>query len=478
LLAIDAVELRQPDLPIQPLDARTSTAGLVLTPEWLHAQAKHKGAFLTSLRLEGVDSATVAAIPVGQRLLLDGDFSVIVSDVYPARADDSLETSVNEDPTASSIERQTHVAGSRHATKDDKRYELTPEERDAVIAAASRRRTSIPLVILDLNWPDRSRAEEGLMWMTELLDSLRARHGLSRLPRRTLPADLGLPKDPHALAISESIAPIALRDTGRAVAVRYVPMIAGPGADSVLTDLVATYFAARRHEIVPAALPSDELARSDARRALQTGDLGQINTLGVHNSSRTILDALLFVLDRTSQRTGRPYIVNASWVLDRPMDLMPTVYDPPRGLIVAAAGNEDEDVRSKRRDLARWSLNGRYVLTVVNQDSEFRRTCNSSYFPESSEAVELSRAVGYRGGRSPRGAFKCGTSFSAPRVAYVVALGLAQVEPVRTDGWASAWDGWIDDVWKRIRGASAAVGKGAEDYTHPFDIAAYLASHP
>jgi hypothetical protein len=123
------------------------------------------------------------------------------------------------------------------------------------------------------------------------------------------------------------------------------------------------------------------------------------------------------------------------------------------GLVVAAAGNFKEDVMMARRDLGRVSIDERTVLTVENYSSGNNQTCGSSFFPAGIEAVKLRRIVGYRGGRASQGDFRCGTSFSAPRVGWFIAAFLSTRDPMDSRSQTM----FSEDLWRAVANASPSL---------------------
>lgn len=440
LLASDGFLLNvRGSLATRPSQDVVGGGSIALAPEWLHPQEEQKGAFLASVRFETTDTSVVQEqLATGQALLLDGPFEIMESEVSEAAVDVS-----------------------------DGSFTISDTELRAVVDVLARRKIQVPLVILDVEWPNRAAALQATQWLYPLINTVRCQGGLQALPVRPITPGYSGSSEPHSAAIANALSAFSGLDGQEAVAVRYLPLAPLRGADSVLVDLVATYYAVRRVEMRPGSVPNDSLARSDAIRVI--GSIPPTFTRDVTpvlRGSRVILDALLFVLDRNSRQTGVPYVLNTSWVLKEPLSVLPQVYEPPRGLIVAATGNFDEDVVVARRDLTRWSLNSRYVLSVENYNAQMRRTCQSSRVPAGSEAVELSRVVAFPGARTNTGRYRCGTSFSAPRVGWAIAAKLA------AQGHISAWDLWMDSLWREIRQASVAFPQG--DPTHPFNLERFL----
>ena len=111
---------------------------------------------------------------------------------------------------------------------------------------------------------------------------------------------------------------------------------------------------------------------------------------------------------------------------------------------MTAVGNvRDKDIHLREVELAKRSLNSDTFLAVMNiSEGEFR--CRSSIVDE--QRVNRTFAVGFDG-RLPGG--RCGTSFSAPRVAWL----LAAAAKTGRFGWdEKLWADNVSTVLKEMRG--------------------------
>jgi hypothetical protein len=430
-------------VPAQDTSRLAGAGHLALASHWLDDQSAIKGAVAAVLRIATDDPSSLVppgVDPASVMLITRGPFDV-------------------ESPAEAQIE----------TGPEDESFSLTVPERTAIQGALTRQSVTVPLVVLDLEWPGVVQAQLTTNWLYGILNEERSTAHVSLLIAPHLTPAAAATNFPHSSAIADAIRPMTDLDAlGQAVSVQYLPLVAAPGADAVLTDLISTYLLLRRAEMsqtVPDGVTAQTNAVATVKELPKTAD---DSSLGVVHSTRMIADALIYVLDRHAHATGIPYVVNMSWVLADPLSAHPAEYSPIMGLIVAAVGNKGEDVVANRRDLTRWSADSRYVLSVENYTAGNQLTCQSSVFPIGSEAVDFSRVVAYRGGRSPTDPYKCGTSFSAPRVAWAIAAGFAATGKVDT----AAVELWADNAWKRIRNA-APLRAGARN-AHPFDVARWL----
>jgi hypothetical protein len=399
----------------------------VINEDWLLPQRDLMGATSVLLRANVEDISTFVASTAHLKevgLFLRGPFNIAAADVAAA------------------------TAGS-----DDEFYRLSPAERTAVEHAKSKRKVQIPLVVLDLEWPSDALAKKSTGWLYDLINEERREKGIGPPLAMSQASPLATTTIfPHSAAIADALYPLSDLDTV-GVAIQYIPVIPAGEAKRVLTDLVSTYFISwsRNRAQTPA---SNVVLEAEAAATINSVQVPPANgPVTVVRTTRTILDALVYLLHKRAERSGVSFVISASWVLSDSLEAAPTVPEEMLGLIVAAAGNFDEDVMRAGRDLGRLSVNGRKVLTVENYSGANLRTCRSSFFPAGVEAVSRHRILGYRGGRANQNPFKCGTSFAAPRVAWFIASYLSTRNP--TDSTNRYL--FSENLWSAIFNASPTL---------------------
>jgi hypothetical protein len=316
-----------------------------------------------------------------------------------------------------------------------------------IVAEASRRVSARGLVVvLDINWPDSVKANASASWFAAAINRWRTRMGQTcSVPQREVKVSESASRT-HAAAIARSVASFETAVVPSPVDVHYLPMLPSPGTDSLLVDLLDTYIT-RQRLTTNARNGCDVTARAIAREVVKRmpRKTSEENAVIALKASRGLLDALIALLDSESIRTGRPYFINTSWILSDQLYREPLSTQPMRGLIVTAAGNESEEVLSARRDLGRWVADGRRMLAVGNLGSDGRLTRSSSRVEVGSEAFALRRFVAFSGRIPDTGPYRNGTSFSAPRVAWLLALASAIDPPIAN------WTTYGDRLWRNIQ---------------------------
>jgi hypothetical protein len=161
-------------------------------------------------------------------------------------------------------------------------------------------------------------------------------------------------------------------------------------------------------------------------------------------TDQALVEQLAFFLHLYSEATQTPHFLSMSWVA-RKFSLQ--VYFPEHsyGLMLAAAGNAaDINIHEKPVLFASRSTNPGDVIAVENSD-EKEWLCSSSRFTQSTEVDVL--GVGFSG--SVTDSSLCGTSFSTPRVSWL--LGAREAYVVTPPGTEAEYAMWQAKQKKRIR---------------------------
>jgi hypothetical protein len=163
-------------------------------------------------------------------------------------------------------------------------------------------------------------------------------------------------------------------------------------------------------------------------------------------TDKAVLDAVWEVTQAASTKGEWFFFVNESWTAPSGiLGFKPLVAQ--RGIAVAAAGNlKDRDVTEEPYvHFAYQSVVSDFVFPVMNMDAQGGLQCDSSVVGGSFGGT---RAFGFDG-HVPG---DCGTSFAAPRVAWLVAAGESLRQPDVSEGV------WAQYVSERAR----AARKGGE----------------
>ncbi len=168
-------------------------------------------------------------------------------------------------------------------------------------------------------------------------------------------------------------------------------------------------------------------------------------------TNKAIVEALANVLSKNNQSRNDFFIMNLSWVVVGPvLDVrLPT---PLGGVIVVSAGNDPGvNVNTARIDLAQRSLTDHHVLAVMNLNRAGAVMCDSSEVDQTFAAQMF--AVGFDGRVDNT---TCGTSFSAPRVAFLIATFQA-TRPRVPD--VATWNADLFSRFLRVRSGNSGLSQ-------------------
>jgi hypothetical protein len=167
-------------------------------------------------------------------------------------------------------------------------------------------------------------------------------------------------------------------------------------------------------------------------------------------TDKAILDALLWIGDKYAEKKDTVFFINESWTVPHE-EFFVTYPSPLQGLVVAAVGNSGDNVNSTLRDFSQRCINNRDTLAVMNMNRGGQLICSSSTVDDQNLDDVLS--VGFDGLVSDS-ENQCGTSFAAPRVAWL----LAASESLRTQ--TIAFQTWGVRLHHRLRDARDPSANG------------------
>lgn len=305
----------------------------------------------------------------------------------------------------------------------------------------------VVLYVLDDSWPSEAVFEASRKFLREMLIAVRTANyfGDDLLPTAlgTAPGKTDLPtittgRQLHAAKISASLA--AFEKLSPRVKVVYLPLFTQQKwAKEVWQELTYTALAASdmHSSLGRAEVPSDKKrnARELARQLVDQIPSEIVDSLGP--AQQTPITVLQKMAQLYAKTTGTPYFISMSWTVEKQeLDFGP---DPDSlGVSLAASGNDRKSVMADSVYLAyRAKEAPGDVLAVMNTDSAGVELCDSSMLPLTGPNRFYGLAYD---GRFNNGA-ECGSSFSTPRVAWLLALRQAYSSPVeeanRPDWYAS-----------------------------------------
>jgi LysM repeat protein len=285
--------------------------------------------------------------------------------------------------------------------------------------------------VLDDSWPDQGAFAESLQFLKQADLKIRQRFNLGAAawdpalntpnPLTTFPwiAAGGIS---HASQIKQAVA--AFSTVTNSVKVIYIPLFTNQGnSAAVLKEIIFLSFVARFKQndlespLAPAAL---QKYIDDANK--QTADV--MKSLPTNQSAKpaatdqAVITGVLWFAQLYSQATGAPFFLNTSWVVDKyEFDFGP----PPNlmGVTLAAVGDDPNmDIFKTNVLLASHARKspGNVVAIMNNHPDGSSDGCTSYWTPMDPSPVY---GLTYDGFLSPS---LCGTSFSTPRIAWVLAF--------------------------------------------------------
>lgn len=362
---------------------------------------------------------------------------------------------------------------------------------DVIAAIAQRvtgrkKRSHVPLIIVDATWPDSVSYSFSRQWLRALCDKVRAHWSLGMATHMSAPDPRYIkPKYLHTAEVQESIAALQAAVGQGVVDVVYVPMSADQNAGPLLNEILATesllaskldqlsrldpstnrdlkkcgYDRNNQHTFAQCSGiltfgDSDTTAARRSAAVIVSSLLPQFPTNPAREdlqSSTAILNGVWHLLEAAAVDDTTGAIVSTSWIVS-PVNgglSLGSILAPPL-LLVAAAGNDKIVVNGDKSlvDYARRSREPN-VVAVMTMNASARLACHTSYVDTMPSKLEHTNVVGFYG-QIANG--DCGSSFAAPRVAWL----LAADEAMRSWNMSAAdWTQDIDDRLRFIRGGAS-----------------------
>lgn len=310
------------------------------------------------------------------------------------------------------------------------------------------------LLVLDDGWPSDAAYQNAVSWLSAAFKSIHDKFKYPIGPNTVAIAktkSTSFPKQSfHAKSIERSLSALTSLEPATEwdrlrVKVVYLPMTTAQlNSAGILEDIIALrlmddLMGATRGDEEP---PSLDVARfrNQAKQIVSRipKDIGVTDV----KTDKAVIESVLVFADLYARATGNPYVANFSWttpkLVNRYADLRFHY-----GLLVSAAGNSSAPNCAECRphlaftkactcadnvaEAGRWfavrSVDGQDVVAVMNTARDGSLQCKSSIV--GSQAKEP-MSVALDGNVS---AEVCGTSFAAPRVAWLAAARLAYFDP-------------------------------------------------
>jgi hypothetical protein len=321
--------------------------------------------------------------------------------------------------------------------------------------------------ILDSGWPDAATYSSSLEELHRLVDVAKTFY---QLPKQSWADPLFVPPalddgSQHCVQIREALKEFTDLDTGHAVNVVYVPLSQAQNSSFLLGEILKLYYIRKlvgdKRQVDGSILKG---ADSFATYALNTNTLKQITGITI-DTEGAILEAVWSLAELAAQSDPqRPtFLINESWTVDPGMreDAHSGI---SAGIAIASVGNTPGQVVNAdvgRVDFAGQCATTKSVIAVLDVKPNTGLYCGSSRLDEN--LLDDSLAVGFDGEVLDGGL--CGSSFSAPRVAWILAL----EEATRSETLQrSEWVVFIQHKLAGTRRQSSDVWQHL--YLHPADL--------
>ncbi|MGF6481649.1 hypothetical protein [Paraburkholderia sp. JPY419] len=249
----------------------------------------------------------------------------------------------------------------------------------------------------------------------------------------------------HASEIKRSLMPlVALEPPGGRVSVIFLPLFNDePVAAEIFTQLIEINLDAKHMTTMLGfdSVPPDVIKgnRTIAEKIVQA--IGSKSSDVPPQTDEALIAAMLTFCELYSNAAKQPYVLNMSWTTPN-MEFPIEIPEDGFGIDVVSAGNEGDGrgttVYQLKRQFASRSLTPPGdMLAVMNIRNDGTPDCTSSLLVTDRELLGFS----FPGRISDT---ECGTSFSAPRVAWLIAAHEAMTaQPGDVSSWRS-------DLYKKL----------------------------
>jgi hypothetical protein len=365
---------------------------------------------------------------------------------------------------ASAMEFRLAAGGDGSAASQDFLSDL---DRQALAQRLSRQHQTTTLYILDACWPTQAERTLAYEWLKSATAKVNDEIGAG-LVAPLEPTGWSEPTNNHCQQIARAIQPLAQLDAPQqrdpAVRIVFAPLTKEQGAEPFLKGLVVLGNLIREYQA--RGVTWSDLTDAGRKNVIAASRRSAVATLAIIpaawgpetkvRSSSAVFERLEAIAAFTSTLGDRhdKYFISASWIADV-NSLLDVSQQPTSGLIVAAAGNDGTliDQGTNGRELAYRAYYGPGVIAVANGKSGQDKICCSSYLDGAAFAQanailfngSLGSAADNNNNACPADP-SCGTSFSTPRAAWLIAATEATRSQVQNIVWAQ-------DVTAAVRAA-------------------------
>jgi hypothetical protein len=440
--------IRIPDVPPKALEHFNTSKALNFLPKIWAFQAQLRVSLSKSPK-QGKDMlfvsrpvALASGRPAAQRQLLEIPVVATVAD------------NILNDPVLSSIGavfnypmsvKLAENATAQPPVASPDHLVLTDSERQFIqTILATRAQRDVYMFVLDTGWPDAGTYDESWKSMNDLMTNIWKHYFTMEFPPPPPSQPFVAPSVPHSAFILRSLNEFRQLDPNNHIRIIYVPLTREQDATPFLEALLETNYLLERLPNGKPLKPTQDIvkqARKDASDVIRhaipnrwTGD--QVQT------DKSILDAVLGLGNAYAEEADSAFFVSESWTVQH-KEYHVIFPSPLEGLVVSAVGNSNENVNKDEIDFSQRCLSDRDTIAVMNlrrpvQPTDVGLLCCSSTIDESH--MDDALAVGYDGEITGTGcADICGTSFAAPRVAWLLAADEAvRRQPLQPGLWQAS----------------------------------------
>lgn len=346
---------------------------------------------------------------------------------------------------------------------------LKDEDRNVILNALKQnKQRDATVFILDAGWPDEENYRSSLAELRRLVDRANEYYGLDAVKwdvPMTREEFYKVTPPQHSVEIQQALQEFIGLDHEHLVKVVYVPLSRRQNSDQILTEMLKLYRFRDMTGNLSNITSEDKQAFSKRAAEFSSLVLSQLNPTEPEipdapgwgeseftyqqtwETDSSIVDAVWYLADLESYRTATDpvYFLNESWtVLKDKVHL--AAPDKSFGIVVAAVGNQlGMEVNGKDGEIefARLATPANNVLAALDASSDADEpNCKSAKLVE--DDLDRTMAASFDGSVTDGDNGICGSSFSAPRIAWMLAL----AEAVRTD--TPDVRHWAESVQQRL----------------------------